>query len=146
MKEQVWSGFQLACEGLYIGGVVIACRDGVLEEEVVVIREEEEEEVVVIREEEEEVVVVVAGVTHILNVTPNEKNFFPDRFVYKRIAVDDDSKAKLDKHFNECYSFINNAIQGGGKVFTHCSAGVSRSSTVVIYFLMRSYKLYTDCQ
>jgi len=39
-------------QGVYIGGVVVACREGPLRD---------------------------VRITHILNVTPNEKDFFPNR-------------------------------------------------------------------
>lgn len=61
---------------------------------------------------------------------------FPKEFTYKVISVPDTSSASLIRHFPAANSFIKEAIQKGG-VLVHCFAGVSRSSTVVIAYLMQ---------
>lgn len=35
------------------------------------------------------------------------------------------------------YHFIDQALENGGRVLIHCMAGISRSSSVLIYYLMR---------
>eukprot|EP00802_Teleaulax_amphioxeia_P022542 Tamp_23003.p1 GENE.Tamp_23003~~Tamp_23003.p1 ORF type:complete len:267 (+),score=60.92 Tamp_23003:25-801(+) len=114
MLSDVWSGFQQACEGVFIGGVVVACREGPLKD---------------------------AGITHILNVTPNEKDFFPKSFTYMRVPVNDTSSGRLDRYWDAAFKFMVDAMSSGGKVFVHCSAGVSRSASLVIYYMMRKHKL-----
>lgn len=37
------------------------------------------------------------------------------------------------------YHFINSAIEGGKNVLVHCQAGVSRSASLVIYYIMKKY-------
>lgn len=76
------------------------------------------------------------GVTHVLNLTIGE----PCRtefFTCKQVQVDDDASENLRSHFDDCVSFVNDAILGGGVVYVHCVSGVSRSSTLVIAFLMK---------
>jgi protein-tyrosine phosphatase len=55
------------------------------------------------------------------------------------VHVWDMPSANLRSHFDACHSFINEAISGGGKVLIHCFAGVSRSSTITISYLMKQH-------
>ncbi|CAG9315256.1 unnamed protein product [Blepharisma stoltei] len=80
------------------------------------------------------------GITHILIVGNNLEPEFPICFHYKRINVWDDEKENLRKHFPECNSWIENAIQNNGKVLVHCSQGISRSCAVVTAYLMYKKK------
>jgi protein-tyrosine phosphatase len=41
------------------------------------------------------------------------------------------------KHFSTAISFIKEAISSGGTVFVHCYAGISRSASCVIAYLMQ---------
>ena len=77
-----------------------------------------------------------AGITHVLNVTPNLQNLFPGRFTYLRVAVDDAPDADLAAHFDACTAFIDAARDAGGRVLVHCYQGVSRSVAVVCAYLV----------
>jgi protein-tyrosine phosphatase len=83
------------------------------------------------------------GVTHILNVTTEKQipNHFPDEFVYKRIAINDKKETPIDSHFEDAHDFVTKGHQENGVVFVHCTFGVSRSATVVISFIMKTYSL-----
>ena len=61
---------------------------------------------------------------------------FPKQFTYKVISVADVSSQSLIRHFPAAISFIKDGIRSGG-VLVHCFAGVSRSASCVIAFLMQ---------
>lgn len=53
--------------------------------------------------------------------------------------------AKMKREvFPQTYTFIANAIEQKQNVLVHCSAGKSRSATVVIYYLMVRFRLRFD--
>jgi predicted protein tyrosine phosphatase len=56
------------------------------------------------------------------------------------IEVDDDFRANIIQYFKECFSFI----EGNDKIFIHCAAGMSRSPTIVIAYLMWKRQIFLD--
>ena len=66
---------------------------------------------------------------------------FTSQFKYKVIQVMDVPWENLGKYFPDAVAFIRGAIQSGGTVFVHCWAGVSRSSSCVIAYLMSEHGL-----
>jgi dual specificity phosphatase 12 len=76
------------------------------------------------------------GITHILQVAGGIKPMFPKDFKYKVIDVADQSSINLIRHFPACISFIREGLARGG-ILVHCYAGVSRSSSMVIAYLMQ---------
>lgn len=57
---------------------------------------------------------------------------------YLFIFIDDHASEPIHQHFKECIEFIN-ATQG--PVLVHCAAGISRSATIVIAYLMVNNKM-----
>jgi dual specificity phosphatase 12 len=80
-----------------------------------------------------------AGVTHILQVASGMYPKFPGKYIYKTVNIDDIPSANLKQHFAACHRFIEAALAAGGVVLVHCWAGVSRSATIVISFLMQKH-------
>lgn len=66
---------------------------------------------------------------------------FPNDFEYKVISVTDEPSTRLNNYFQEATDFIKKAIEEGKNVLVHCFAGVSRSATIVIAYLMRFHKM-----
>ena len=81
------------------------------------------------------------GITHVLMVGFDLEAAFPDEFVYKHIELDDKESADIECHFAAAYEFIDDAAKNGGKTLVHCHAGVSRSATIVVAYLMKKYGL-----
>jgi len=55
---------------------------------------------------------------------------------YLFIKANDFPNEDLLSYFEECYQFISDGLEKGHKVLVHCMAGVSRSATIVISYLM----------
>jgi len=68
------------------------------------------------------------------------KQIFPERFRYYQVDVDDDPEENLLQYLPKCFEFINEGI-ANGSVLVHCAAGVSRSATVVIAYLMATTRI-----
>lgn len=76
------------------------------------------------------------SVTHILNLATLVKNSFPENFTYKNIDLLDIPETNIAQHFESAFQFIDEGMGKGGCVLVHCNAGISRSSTIVIAYLM----------
>ena len=76
------------------------------------------------------------GITHVLQVASGMKPYFPKDLKYKVISVMDTSSVSLIRHFPAAISFIKEGMAAGG-VMVHCYAGVSRSASCVIAYLMQ---------
>ena len=62
---------------------------------------------------------------------------FPDLFKYKIIEISDDSDQDILQHFRDCIKFMEEIIAKDKKpILVHCMAGVSRSASVVIAYIM----------
>ncbi len=86
------------------------------------------------------------GITHILNVTKDEPNWFEDegRIKYMRISILDTVNQNIATHFDTAHEFIERARLSGGKILIHCYAGISRSATIVISYLIKTRHLNAE--
>ncbi|KAH3786497.1 hypothetical protein DPMN_164604 [Dreissena polymorpha] len=76
------------------------------------------------------------GITAILSVsTSGADKQFPE-FVYKWIPIHDNVSENISAWFQEALLFIDFIRENGGKTLVHCKAGVSRSATICIAYLM----------
>mmetsp|Transcript_11189 Transcript_11189/g.45534 ORF Transcript_11189/g.45534 Transcript_11189/m.45534 type:complete len:767 (-) Transcript_11189:1388-3688(-) len=76
-------------------------------------------------------------ITHILNCAGGYcGNYHPQLFKYMTLHLLDGKSENIACLFYEVLEFIDDAISNGGKVFVHCQQGVSRSSAMLILYLM----------
>ena len=78
------------------------------------------------------------GIKKVLTVMGAFGNHYnSNEFIHKSIDVDDDYQTNIIQYFQECLLFI----EGNDKIFVHCAAGMSRSPTIVIAYIMWKNKL-----
>ena len=80
-------------------------------------------------------------IRYILTVCENLPPKFPNEFIYKIIPVTDEPTTKISHYFKESLDFIRNSVVSKNNVLVHCFAGVSRSASVVIAYLMKYHKM-----
>ena len=61
--------------------------------------------------------------------------------MYCNIPIYDHKEAQIKVHFEKALDFINTAVKNNTGVLVHCIAGVSRSSSCVIAYLMHYHRL-----
>ncbi|XP_015684992.1 dual specificity protein phosphatase 15, partial [Protobothrops mucrosquamatus] len=55
---------------------------------------------------------------------------------YLLIVLPDTPEANIKKHFKKCIQFIHSCRLQGGNCLVHCLAGISRSTTIILAYLM----------
>ncbi|XP_044294419.1 dual specificity protein phosphatase 5 [Varanus komodoensis] len=80
------------------------------------------------------------NITALLNVSRKRSEPFTDQYCYKWIPVEDSHTADISSHFQEAIEFIDCIRRAGGKILVHCEAGISRSPTICMAYLMKMRK------
>uniref|UniRef100_H3A1V9 protein-tyrosine-phosphatase n=1 Tax=Latimeria chalumnae TaxID=7897 RepID=H3A1V9_LATCH len=83
------------------------------------------------------------GIRYVLNVTPDLPNIFEKNgeFRYKQIPISDHWSQNLSQFFPEAIDFIDEALSKKCGILVHCLAGVSRSVTVTVAYLMQKLNM-----
>uniref|UniRef100_A0A7S1XEM9 protein-tyrosine-phosphatase n=1 Tax=Compsopogon caeruleus TaxID=31354 RepID=A0A7S1XEM9_9RHOD len=83
------------------------------------------------------------GVTHVLNLSPqtvktSKSHYAASRLPveYKAVWAEDSMDYDILRDLRECHSFLDRGRKSGGIVLVHCHAGVNRSVSVLISYLM----------
>ncbi|KIY45554.1 phosphatases II [Fistulina hepatica ATCC 64428] len=85
-------------------------------------------------------------ITHIVCIRDAKEAFsvkprFPDLFKYMVLDVQDNEEQNLIRLFPNAKTFIDEAINRGGRVLVHCNGGISLSPSFVVMFVMQHYRL-----
>lgn len=77
------------------------------------------------------------GITHVVQIQSSPTSpFLSGHFEYHCITIPDMPDQNMLRHLPAALRFIQAAISQQRKVFIHCDAGVSRSTTVTIAYYM----------
>lgn len=77
----------------------------------------------------------INNVTHVLNMTPIKLKNHKD-IIHHNIELDDTIDQDILNILDESFEFINTSKKENGNILVHCQAGVSRSASIVIAYLM----------
>ncbi|XP_057593402.1 dual specificity protein phosphatase 5 isoform X1 [Hippopotamus amphibius kiboko] len=81
-------------------------------------------------------------ITALLNVSRRTSEACTTHLHYKWIPVEDSHAADISSHFQEAIDFIDCVREKGGKVLVHCEAGISRSPTICMAYLMKTKQFH----
>ena len=77
------------------------------------------------------------GITHVINATMEVMDIHAPGITSTRILIQDTPYARLGLYFDKCAKVIDDIRKQGGKTLVHCVAGVSRSASLCMAYLMR---------
>lgn len=77
------------------------------------------------------------GITTVVNCTAELPNLKMPNVECIQIHVEDVPTARLGFYFDRCADKIHQVHKNGGKVLVHCVAGISRSASICIAYLMK---------
>jgi len=80
-------------------------------------------------------------ITHVVVAGNGLRPHFKDSIKYLHIVIEDWIGEDILSHFDNTFEFIEEGRQKGG-VLVHCLAGVSRSSSICIAYLMKKKYLF----
>ena len=69
--------------------------------------------------------------THILRF------YYGNKIDFMHIQIIDNKESDIGKHFDSTYNFIQKHISKNENVLVHCAAGISRSATIILNFILR---------
>jgi len=76
-------------------------------------------------------------VTHILNMATEVKCFYPDKFKYRKFELYDFADQDISSILEEAVDWVEEARKANGVILVHCVQGMSRSTSIVIGYLMK---------
>jgi dual specificity phosphatase 12 len=88
----------------------------------------------------------IISATSATTTTPNNNLAMPTtpHFRHLHVQIDDDDEEDIIKYFAIVNAFINHAHSHRGRVLIHCIAGISRSVTVAMAYLLHETEAQTS--
>jgi len=88
------------------------------------------------------------NIRYILNVTTESSNTFESdkelNITYMVCPIEDHVCQDINEVFEPCFLFIEQAVSSNSKILVHCYHGISRSSAIVIGYLMTTKNMSYD--
>ncbi|XP_046670062.1 dual specificity protein phosphatase 10-like isoform X3 [Homalodisca vitripennis] len=82
------------------------------------------------------------GISRVLNVTSQLPGYHEHcGITYRQLPASDSGHQNLKQYFEVAFQFIEEARTSGASVLIHCQAGVSRSPTIAIAYIMQHRQL-----
>lgn len=81
------------------------------------------------------------GIQNILIAGSYMQAWHENLFKYKQLQINDTLEENIVKHLDTALDFLMNTP---GNTLVHCGAGVSRSGSIVVAYLMKKYNLSYD--
>lgn len=81
------------------------------------------------------------GITCVINVTMEMADVRAPGVEVMAVRVADVPHTNLSLHFDRCADKIHEVHRKGGRTLVHCMAGVSRSASVCLAYLMKYYQM-----
>jgi hypothetical protein len=80
------------------------------------------------------------GISYVFNMTPNHYREY-DKLIEVKIPLEDSFKQNITDIFPTAIEQVKELNDEGLKIYIHCYAGISRSASFVIYYLMKYHKM-----
>ncbi|CAG9314030.1 unnamed protein product [Blepharisma stoltei] len=82
-----------------------------------------------------------SGIKYVVQALERPSTYRFDNLTYYYVQIDDLARENMMQHLPGALNFIHSNLQRGDKVLVHCAAGVSRSATIVIAYIMAKYNI-----
>jgi len=69
---------------------------------------------------------------------------YPDKFNYLNLELLDEPFFDIKSVFTKSNKFIDNCLKKNEKIYVHCMCGISRSTTIVVAYLMYKYNFTVE--
>lgn len=89
-------------------------------------------------------------ITHVLDIGSSfpiqhyEKDYNSLKICRTFILISDQTDVPIKSIFSLCHNIIDSCLNSNGKILVHCEMGISRSSTIIISYLMYKNKMAMD--
>jgi protein-tyrosine phosphatase len=83
-------------------------------------------------------------ITTIINMTTHVPPKYEEDFTYFCFPLIDQGNNDIKQYFAETFKIIDKALSNNQNILVHCQAGISRSATIVIAYIIRKQKKTMD--